>query len=117
MNKTNDKCYLCGNQSFSQRRGSVRDNTGLKILECTSCGLVFLSSFDHVRNGFYEDSGMHGEDAIDIQTWIKKTDWDDERRFRYVKPLLPNCSLLDFGCGTGNFLLKARSIGKKGTWY
>lgn len=57
MNKTNDKCYLCGNQSFSQRRGSVRDNTGLKILECTSCGLVFLSSFDHVRNGFYEDSG------------------------------------------------------------
>ena len=104
------KCYLCGSTEFNTRPGSVRDNLELEILECASCGLVFLSSFDHIRNGFYEDSEMHGQETPDVQTWLKKTTWDDERRFQYLKSTLPNRSLLDFGCGTGGFLLKAREL-------
>jgi len=104
------KCYLCGNQKFKQRSGSVRDNSNLKMLECDSCGLVFLSSFDHIKKGFYENSGMHGEEAVNVQSWIRQTDIDDERRFQFLQPVLPERSLLDFGCGTGNFLLKAESV-------
>lgn len=105
-----EKCYLCGGTEFNKRPGSVRDNPELEVLECASCGLVFLSSFDHIRDGFYENSGMHGEEAPDPQTVVKETTWDDERRFQYLKSALPNRRLLDFGCGAGGFLLKARDL-------
>ena len=104
------ECYLCGGTEFNIRPGSVRDRPELKVFECASCGLVFLSSFDHIKDGFYENSEMHGKDALDIQAWIRETEWDDERRFQYLKSALPNKRLLDFGCGTGGFLLKAQSV-------
>ena len=106
----NDKCYLCGGAEFNKRPGSVRDNPELEVLECASCGLVFLSSFDHIRDSFYESSEMHGEEMPDVQTWLKETAWDDERRFQYLKSVLPNRSLLDFGCGAGGFLFKAQKL-------
>ena len=106
-----NECYLCGGTEFNKRPGSVRDKPELEVFECVSCGLVFLSSFDHIRNGFYENSRMHdGEEMPDVQTWLKETAWDDERRFQYLKPILPNLLLLDFGCGAGGFLLKARAL-------
>jgi len=104
------ECYLCGGTKFKKRPGSVRDRLELEVFECTSCGLVFLSSFDHIGDRFYENSGMHGKDNLDIQDWIRETEWDDERRFQYLKSALPNKRLLDFGCGTGGFLLKAREL-------
>jgi len=104
------KCYLCGSTEFKIRPGSVRDRPELEIFECASCGLVFLSSFDHIKDGFYENSEMHGKDVLDIQTWTRETEWDDERRFQYLKSVLPNQKLLDFGCGAGGFLLKAQNL-------
>jgi len=104
------ECYLCGGTEFNIRPGNVRDRPELEVFECTSCGLVFLSSFGHIGDRFYEDSGMHGEDVLDIQTWVRGTEWDDERRFQYLKLALSNKRLLDFGCGTGGFLLKARTL-------
>lgn len=104
------ECYLCGGTEFNIRPGSVRDRPELEVFECVFCGLVFLSSFDHIRDRFYENSGMHEKDTLDIQDWIRETEWDDERRFQYLKSALPNQRLLDFGCGTGGFLLKARDL-------
>jgi 2-polyprenyl-3-methyl-5-hydroxy-6-metoxy-1,4-benzoquinol methylase len=112
MTKQN-QCYLCGNKEHNQRPGSVRGNPELKVLECTACGLVFLSSCDHINDDLYENSGMHGQEVMDIQTWSRETAWDDERRFGYLKPLIPDKSLLDFGCGTGGFLLLARKLAAK----
>ena len=107
-NKENTvKCYLCGNEDALKRPGSVRDNTALDILECKSCGLVFLSSNP---NCSYEDSGMHGDAPLDIGQWIDETEVDDERRFQYLKSILDNRSLLDFGSGTGNLLIKAKGL-------
>ena len=104
------KCYLCGNTNFKDRPGSVRNNPGLLVFECLSCGLVFLSSFDHIEATFYSNSGMHSEELSNLQHGLKETDWDNERRFQYLKPILPNRKLLDFGCGSGGFLLKARTL-------
>lgn len=105
-----NKCYLCGSTEFKTRPGNVRDRPELEVLECVFCGLVCLSSFNHIRGSFYEDSQMHGPKALDIEAWLKKTDWDDNRRFQYLKSKLPNRSLLDFGCGAGGFLLKAKEL-------
>lgn len=108
-----EKCYLCGSKDYNYRSGSVRDNPALKICECVNCGLVYLSSFDHADVDFYEDSGMHGEQLLDIKNWLASTEADDERRFLYLKPLLAGKSVLDFGCGAGGFLLKAKSTTAK----
>ncbi len=88
----------------------MRDNPRLKIFECASCGLVFLSSFAHIKDNFYENSNMHAGKALDIDDWIKKTERDDLRRLEFLKGILPRRSLLDFGCGTGNFITQATRL-------
>jgi 2-polyprenyl-3-methyl-5-hydroxy-6-metoxy-1,4-benzoquinol methylase len=107
-------CYLCEKSKFKSRDGSVRDNPGLEIVECRSCGLVFLSSFEHVSKGFYESAEMHhGEIDADLQAWIKETEQDDDRRFNFIRQHLTNKSVLDFGCGHGGFLLRARDVSSR----
>lgn len=106
-------CYLCGEKEFKKRAGRVRDNPNLDVLECSRCGLVFLSSFSHVEQGFYEDGRMHdGEIDINLDAWIRETECDDERRFKWIRPLIAGKSLLDFGCGAGMFLKKTKGIAK-----
>ncbi|MBU2044099.1 MAG: class I SAM-dependent methyltransferase [Candidatus Omnitrophica bacterium] len=107
---TKKECYLCKGRTYRERSAKVRDDPQLKVLECASCNLVFLSSFDHIKDDFYENSNMHTEQTINIEDWIKKTEADDERRFQELKSVLPQSSLLDFGCGSGNFLVKASSL-------
>ena len=110
---TDTDCYLCGSADFKKRPGSVRNNPNLDVLECIGCGLVCLSSFDHIKKGFYENSGMGGVDGGEAsvpEIMLKHTTWDNERRFQFLKAILPNRSLLDFGCGPGGFLLKAREL-------
>lgn len=103
------RCYLCGATGFNNRHEGVRDNPDIDVLECSECGLVFLSSIDHIQDGFYEESGMH-EEPLDVKAWQRETARDDERRFDYLKELLPNRSALDFGCGTGGFLERAQKL-------
>jgi hypothetical protein len=88
-------CYLCGTTSFLTRKGKVRDNPKLQILECRGCGLVSLSEHSHITNDFYTNSGMHGEDPISIEAWLKDTKWDDERRFRMLRSVLPNKKVIN----------------------
>jgi len=107
------ECYLCKSRAFRERIGRVRDNQQLKMLECTDCNLVFLSSFDHIKNDFYENSKMHSQETLNIEDWIQKTELDDQRRFQDLKDVLPQSSLLDFGCGNGNFLIKAVDLADK----
>ena len=104
------KCYLCDSTTFTHRKGQVRDAPDLRILECTYCGLVMLSSLEHIQSGFYEESGMHGAEPAPMETWLNETDWDDLRRFEMLKPLLTNKKILDCGCGSGGFLNKAQHL-------
>ena len=75
------ECYLCNSKDFKKRPGMVRDNTSLSILECQSCGLVRLSSFNHISDNFYSESKMHGDKPPPLEEWCKETNWDDQRSF------------------------------------
>jgi 2-polyprenyl-3-methyl-5-hydroxy-6-metoxy-1,4-benzoquinol methylase len=113
--ETTKKCYLCGNNDFSIRPGRVRDINALDVLECSQCGLVFLSSFDHINDDFYIESGMlNGK--VDIESYRNNTYKDDLRRYLLVEDIILNKSILDFGCGAGGFLAKAseRAIAASG---
>lgn len=97
------KCYLCSSEKWKLRPGKVRDNPNLEIRECQDCGLVYLSSQEHLTEEFYQNSGMHSGE-IPIEDWTKNTEMDDRRRFEDLRVAITNQRLLDFGCGNGAFL-------------
>ena len=45
-----------------------------------------------------------------MDSWLKDTEWDDQRRFEMVKAMLSNKRLLDFGCGAAGFLQRAKTL-------
>ena len=108
-------CYLCHSVNFFERPGSVRDNSDLNILECQNCGLVQLSSQEHLKAGHYENSRMHGPDPEPMEVWERNTAEDDQRRFEMLQAFLPNKRVLDFGCGNGGFLSRVSDLAQKAT--
>lgn len=103
-------CSLCGCTSYTKRDGTVRDNDSLEVYECDECGLVYLSSFEHMNESFYEDSKMHRE--INFKKWQNDTRMDDDRRFEFTKLMISNKDVLDFGSGTGGYLSRIKSHAK-----
>jgi len=101
-------CYLCKSDKYSKRTGSVRDNPDINVLECSDCGLVYLSSLEHIQDKHYEASGMHDDEVPNIDKWLKETEFDDKRRYDFVKEKIANKNVLDFGCGVGGFLEMAK---------
>lgn len=104
------ECYLCGSTEYKRRPGRVRDKPELGIFECSHCGLVYLSSFEHIHDYFYQESWMHNRKPLDVRAWLREATWDDDRRFEYLKLLLSNRSLLDIGCGAGGFLMRTLGL-------
>lgn len=106
------QCYLCRQTDFRVRPGAVRDDASLQILECSRCGLVTLSSLDHIKAGHYENSGMHAAEVSEdsMESWLRETEHDDQRRFDSLKALMVNRRVLDFGCGAAGFVRKASAL-------
>ncbi|MGG7153641.1 class I SAM-dependent methyltransferase, partial [Clostridium neonatale] len=105
------KCYLCGNSEIEIIHKGTRDNPNIDVLECKKCGLVFLSSFDHIKDEVYEESEMHEEKKeLDIEKYREQTKDDDIRRVESLKEIIRNKDILDFGCGNGGFIKYASNI-------
>lgn len=109
--KSPRKCYLCSGTEHRSRAGKVRDDSSLEVFECTNCGLVFLSKTE-LSKQFYEQSGMHGDNPADATEWLHNLDRDDTRRLEYLDDAITNRNVLDFGCGPGGFLIRARAKAK-----
>jgi len=95
-------CYFCRGEPDTIHVG-VRDNPKINVLKCKECGLVYLSSFEHIDDEFYEDGQMLGEN-FDIYSYLEATKSDDVRRAEYLKSTLKGKRILDVGCGGGGFL-------------
>lgn len=107
----NKKCYLCNNTEINIIHNGTRDNPNIDVLECPKCGLVFLSSFDHIKDEIYEESEMHEEKKeLNIGYYREKTKQDDIRRVETLKELIKNKDILDFGCGNGGFIKYSYNI-------
>lgn len=96
-------CFLCNSKKSRLRHKGVRDNEGIDVLECIECGLVYLSSVNHINEAFYENSGMlNGK--VDLQKYRQQSFMDDSRRAKDLKNVILGKKVLDFGCGAGGFL-------------
>jgi len=103
-------CYLCGHSDFKRRPGSVRDAASLHVLECRNCGLVTLSSLQHIQDQHYANSGMHGNVLPSVEAWLRDSEHDDQRRVKMLEASLINAKVLDFGCGAGGFVFRAGKL-------
>jgi len=56
---------------------------------------------------------MHEGSSLNLEQWIKDTAPDDERRYTSYSEMIKNKDILDFGCGNGGFLLRARESAHK----
>jgi 2-polyprenyl-3-methyl-5-hydroxy-6-metoxy-1,4-benzoquinol methylase len=118
MSQSFKYCYLCQSSSLILRPDKIRDyweSANLPapdVLECSNCGLVFLSSFDHISSEHYINSGMHNEKTFSYDSWLAESKIDDKRRFGFLKDKIKGKKLLDFGCGAGGFLNLAKEISK-----
>tara|TARA_A100001035_G_scaffold242072_1_gene208359 strand:- start:767 stop:1624 length:858 start_codon:yes stop_codon:yes gene_type:complete len=103
-------CYLCGSTKQIKRRGKPRDNKSLNVFECCDCGLVFLDSFEHINENFYQESGMHDSEIQPdtFEDWLEESKIEDNKRIEKHKSKINGQKILDFGCGSGGFLSKAR---------
>ncbi|HEC1798077.1 TPA: class I SAM-dependent methyltransferase [Campylobacter lari] len=104
------KCYLCGSEKNFQRKGKVRDNQNIKILECCDCGLVFLDSQD-IDDSFYANGNMHDLSVYQLTQrtdFINDTYLPNKSRLEFILNSIVGKDILDFGSGYAGFLIQAK---------
>jgi len=107
----NKTCYLCLGSKHKKREGKIRNLDGVDVLECENCSLVFLSSFEHMNETFYQQGDMHS--GMKLEDWIKTTKADDLRRFSFINKKIKGKKVLDFGSGNAEFLKLAKNVAQK----
>ena len=107
----NNKCILCGSQQFEHVHKGVRGAADINVVKCQHCGLTQLDRFIGDLNKFYEESNMRPVEKT-IQEIRNATYNDDYRRYIFVKNMIENKSLLDFGAGAGGFLSLTKNTAK-----
>lgn len=104
------ECKLCKSKKIKLIKHGVRDNANIDVYKCQKCGLEFLSQCNQADEDFYAKGCMHS--SYVVENWLKNTYVDDKRRAEYLKELIKNKEVLDFGTGNGGFLIHSKSIAK-----
>jgi SAM-dependent methyltransferase len=103
--KPRTNCPICDEASEARPDLIPRDANSIKVLECAKCGHLFLDSTTHVDQSYFEKSkfvkNKENIETID-RSWHYSVEVD--KRVERVREFLLGTSLLDFGCGNGDFL-------------
>ncbi len=103
MNSEPSRCVLCGLDTQLGAREAYGEYT---LFSCSACAGQFWWPFKNPGSEWYEkDDRYHGRNLDPLLTPV-----DTHLLFLKDRPL-PGGTLLDVGCGTGNFLAAARQDG------
>lgn len=110
------KCNLCNSELALFHEGT-RDRDNVSVMKCPECGLLQLSDMNHISSALYEQGLMRKNQYssntdkigdLEYKAWINDTKNDDERRYNSLKALIADKRVLDFGCGNGGFIRRAK---------
>jgi 2-polyprenyl-3-methyl-5-hydroxy-6-metoxy-1,4-benzoquinol methylase len=108
----NAKCPICSDERLRKRPERLRDSETISVLECESCTHVFLDSFEHINEGYFE----RGEFLLNkpflktVEDRLRHYEVENRERATRVGPLVVNRKVLDFGCGAGALMEKLNSL-------
>lgn len=87
------------------------------LVRCSHCGFVFLYPRPDEKEieNYYEDEDYqpHQKDPKSFSEYIyqKVRVWNNSYKRRLIENLISKSSILDYGCGTGEFLLEMQHAG------
>lgn len=108
----NTKCPVCQGINLLRRTERLRDSETIGVVECDTCTHVFLDSFDHINEAYFE----RGEFLLNkpflksVEQRLHHYEHENAERVRRVGPLVVNKRVLDFGCGAGPLMDKLRPL-------
>ncbi len=109
-----NRCYLCRHQSLSK----AFDKLGWTMLFCKNCGLYslkFSGSYTKFIREYYDKRFFTGSSKrAGYYDYEGDRDTEEKNMTMYIKSiqkLKPSGNLLDVGCATGLFMLKAKQAG------
>jgi 2-polyprenyl-3-methyl-5-hydroxy-6-metoxy-1,4-benzoquinol methylase len=104
-----DRCFLCGDESTDLVHIGVRGG-GANVLKCRTCGLIRLSDIPDDIDNYYKKSGMRDGKNIPLNELRREETDDSLRRFIFTKEIIEGKNVMDFGCGAGGYLEKAKTV-------
>ncbi len=118
---TVDKCPICGNENFKALLEGTDysiSKEAFKIVQCSGCGLAITNPRPQEKNlGKYYNSDIyisHHSNKSGLIPWIYRKIRDIQfvnKTAIVLKHFNRNVSILDIGCGTGNFLEYCKNLG------
>jgi SAM-dependent methyltransferase len=101
------ECVICGSGPVGDEHRTHRDNeTEYKLWRCNACAVQFWTPFKNPGAEWYGKDERYAGRNIDP---ILRPNWNHKKVITYLAP--HKGSVLDVGCGIGNFLAHARARG------
>lgn len=89
---------VCNDNSLKLFHKGTRDNNDINVLKCNNSGILILDQIN-TNDNFYENDEHYDKINKNPQLLI-----DDNRRINQYKKIIKDKTILDFGCGQGDFL-------------
>ncbi len=122
----NPSCLICdfpNNQPYLTVPNRFHVSEKFTLRQCSECGFVFLSPrpAENAMAAYYQDDEYqpHQQQAQYVTEKIYRQirAWNNRYKRRLIENLIPPGKILDYGCGTGEFLREMMNTGWDGRGY
>ena len=103
------RCPSCRNKKKIE---ILEETDTFKVLQCLKCDLHFSDTKILPKREWYEKTLVDSNAMVNPQVWTK---WSNIIYSRFLKKRGDGKTLLDIGCGDGNFISRAQKKGYKVT--
>jgi len=110
-------CHFSQHDFYMQVPNRFNPAETFPLVRCSQCGFIFLYPRPDEREivNFYEDEDYqpHQKDPKSFSEYVyqRVRIWNNRYKRRLIENLISRGSILDYGCGTGEFLLEMQHAG------